>query len=141
VASAFFRTPDERPVETFAPAHPAPGAPAGQRGAGTVEGTWLACEEDGRREGWLVSSIDLVMDSRLSPGAVIGRHDHPGTEELYIVLSGELTVTANDGRPGSADERCTLRPGGVHRIGPGGSHSAAAGPQGARILVLKAAVQ
>jgi quercetin dioxygenase-like cupin family protein len=138
--SDLFRAGADRPVEQFAPAHASPHAPPGQRGEGVVEGTWLACEEPGREEGWLVSGIDLVMDSRLAAGAVIGRHTHGDTEELYLVLEGALTVIANDGGPGSADQERLLRAGDLHRIGPGGSHSAAAGPEGARILVVKARV-
>lgn len=134
--SASFRQAAAHRIETYRPAHPAPHAPPGQQGSGSLTGTWLACEEPGSAEGWLTSGIRLVMDSTLDPGAVIGRHEHPDTEELYVVLAGSLVVTA--GEPGAEPQTGSLRAGDVHRIGPGGWHTAAAGPEGARIMVIAA---
>lgn len=125
-------------TERYEPVHPAPDAPVDLRGAGVLQGTWIACEEPGSAEGWLTSGIELVMDSALEPFAVIGRHEHPDTEELYYVLAGSLTVTAGDGSAPSVAEE--LRTGDAHRLRAGGWHSARAGAEGARVIVIAARV-
>ncbi len=137
MAGEVFRRSASLRRQRYEPSHPAPDAPDGMRGAGVLDGTWIACEEPGIAEGWLASSIELIMDSRLAADAVIGRHEHPDTEELYIVLEGEITVT---GAPAAdaAPFRACLASGDVHRLGPGGWHSARAGERGARILVIAA---
>lgn len=136
---ALFRSAASLRRQTYRPAHPAPLAPVELQGSGRLDGTWIACEEPGSGEGWLQSPIELIMDSRLEPQARIGRHDHPDTEEVYLVLEGTLSVTA--WQPGGQQETATLGPGDVHRLGPGGWHSAAAGDRGARIIVVAAAVR
>ena len=133
-----FKRAAELRTEVYEPAHPAPDAERGLRGIGRLTGTWIACEESGAAEGWLASGVELVMDSRLDPGAAIGRHEHPDTEELYLVLAGELTVTASPGGEDVAVE--TLAAGDVHRLPRGGWHAARAGSSGARILVVAARV-
>lgn len=125
-------------VEEFIPAHPSPDAPPGQQGAGRSCGTWIACEEPGREQHWLPSGIELVMDTTLDPHASIGRREHPETEQLYLIQTGELTVTA--WQPGSEEVVAVLGPGDVHRLGPGGWHAAKAGPSAARMITIKARV-
>jgi uncharacterized RmlC-like cupin family protein len=138
VSTGLFRGAAELRTERYEPAHPAPDAPPELRGAGALTGTWIACEEPGAAEGWLRSGIELVMDSTLEPGAVIGRHDHRETEELYLVLGGRLTVTASVGE--AAPQVREFGVGDVHRLPPGGWHSARAGEVGARIIVIAARV-
>ena len=85
----------------------------------------------------LTSGIEVVMDSRLDPGAVIGLHSHERTEEFYYVLDGTLTVQAAR-TPADALAAATLTAGDVHFLPVGGRHTAQAGPDGARILVVAA---
>ena len=87
---------------------------------------------------WLRSGIELVMDSVLDADAVIGRHEHRDTEELYVVIAGQLTVTA--AAADASPEVRELGSGDVHRLPRGGWHSARAGPEGARIIVIAARV-
>ena len=61
----------------------------------------MACEEPGSAGGWLASSIALVMDSRLEPNAMIGRHEHPRHRGGVVVLDHCLTVTTAP--PGSGN--------------------------------------
>lgn len=102
-------------------------------GHGELVGTWIACEEPEKSEGILESGLEVLMDSRLAPGASIGCHRHDRTEEIYYVLEGGLTVSLEvDGQ--STTE--PLAPGDSHRVPIGGSHWATAGAAGARFIVI-----
>lgn len=117
--------------------HHNPDAPRDLQGSGRLVGTWLFDEEEPDPEGLLTSDIELVMDSRLEPDAVIGLHDHADTEEFYYVLDGMLTVRA--ARTDREDlASATLTAGDVHFLPVGGRHCAQAGPDGTRILVVAA---
>jgi quercetin dioxygenase-like cupin family protein len=121
----------------YHPAHPNPHAPEGEHGSGELVATWIYCEEPEKSEGVLNSGIELMMDSKLAPGASLGLHGHPRTEEIYYLLEGEVTVKLY-----SRDKKFvrTLTPGDAHLIKPGESHSVQAGPQGARFIAVAAAV-
>ena len=72
--------------------------------------------------------------SPASTAASIGWHPHDRTEEIYYLLSGNLTVTVQD-RDGRVHV-LTLDPGDAHRIGTDMWHGAVAGPHGARFLCV-----
>jgi quercetin dioxygenase-like cupin family protein len=130
----------------YEPAHANPAAAPHQQGRGRLSGTWVFCEEDGKREQRLVSDIRLFMDSTLEPGACIGLHAHADTEEIYYLLEGALTIEHAD----AAGRRIvrtlgrrivrTLGPGDAHHIRPGEQHCIEAGGQGARFIVVAAGV-
>jgi mannose-6-phosphate isomerase-like protein (cupin superfamily) len=51
----------------------------------------------------------------LEPGASIGEHAHPNTEELYLILEGHGTGVLNG-------ERFPVGPGDLYLLKAGGSH-------------------
>lgn len=40
-------------------------------------------------------ALDYVDFARLPPGASVGPHDHPGGEEVYVLLSGSGVVSVD----------------------------------------------
>lgn len=59
----------------------------------------------------------------LEPGATIGEHVHPATEELYFVLAGAGTGVLDS-------EHFPVGPGDAYVVRAGHSHGLAAGPDG-----------
>ena len=108
-----------------------------RRGHGINDATWVFSEEPGNAEGLMRSGLELVMDSRLAPGAAVGLHTHDRTEEVYYVLEGRLTVTTRDG---DEELACELGPGDAHLIRVGQAHWVVAGPEGARFMAIAARV-
>lgn len=51
----------------------------------------------------------------LEPGATIGEHPHPNTEDLYLILEGRGTGVLNG-------ERFPLQPGDLFLVKAGGTH-------------------
>jgi uncharacterized cupin superfamily protein len=69
---------------------------------------------------------------RLPPGwADYPLHDHAadGQEEVYLVLEGSVTLEADD-------DRWTLNPGSLARVGPEQMRKITPGDEGATVLVL-----
>jgi mannose-6-phosphate isomerase-like protein (cupin superfamily) len=95
---------------------------------------WVFCDRDGDGEGIFSTPLRLFIDSWLDPHASIGLHEHADSEEIYYLLEGELTIVtvAPDGR----EDVQTLRPHDAHAVLLGQSHSAEAGPDGARFLSI-----
>lgn len=117
------------------PAHPAPSAPGWLAGRGTARTVWLASEQPQTAEGIWAGCLLGAWDSDLEPGTAIGWHRHDGSEEMYLLLRGALTVRVGP----SLDEarEFTLAPGDTHRVPPGWCHASLAGPDGARIVVVE----
>jgi quercetin dioxygenase-like cupin family protein len=105
-----------------------------RRGRGRDHATWVFSEEPGLEEGLVHSGLELMIDARLEPGAAIGLHRHTGTEEIYYLLEGQLTMTTvlADGREVTA----TLLPGDAHGVRLGESHWGRAGAEGCRFLAV-----
>ncbi len=137
-AGAVFRKRSRMATVVYEPARPNPDAEPARRGHGRLTGTWIYSEEHGKREGLLRSSLELFMDSTLDPGATIGLHEHPDTEEIYYVLEGDVTVEVD--LPHGERLVETLAPGDSHLVQPGQCHSVTAGPNGARFVVVAARV-
>lgn len=108
-----------------------------RRGHGENRATWVFSEEPANAEGLMRSGLELVMDSRLAPGAAVGLHAHDRTEEVYYVLEGSLTVTTVQG---DQEASATLGPGDAHLIRVGQAHWVVAGPEGARFMAIAARV-
>jgi mannose-6-phosphate isomerase-like protein (cupin superfamily) len=59
----------------------------------------------------------------LEPGATIGEHAHPNTEDLYLILEGHGTGVLNG-------EHFPVGPGDLFLVKAGGSHGLINGPEG-----------
>jgi mannose-6-phosphate isomerase-like protein (cupin superfamily) len=119
----------------YRPAHPAPDASGWLAGSGTAHTVWLASEQPETAEGIWSGALNGAFDTDLEPDAAIGWHLHVGTEELYLVLRGTLTVRV--GRAIDDAQEFMLTEGDVHRVPPGWGHASVAGPDGARIVVVE----
>jgi quercetin dioxygenase-like cupin family protein len=118
----------------YAPVHPNAAfedARAG-RGAGVV--TWVFNEEPGTAEGLFQTPLAFFNDTRMEPHASVGLHPHPDTEEIYYLLEGTLTVTTV--LPDGTAHTDTLGPGDAHLVRLGQSHTAEAGTDGCRFVVV-----
>lgn len=113
--------------------------PGSHGGQGKLSGRWVFCEEPGKAEGVLQSGIELFMDSVLEPHATIGLHRHSDTEEIYYLLEGSLQIQLTLACGETLEK--TLHAGDAHLIQPGQQHVVKAGAQGARIIVVAAAVR
>jgi len=120
----------------YQPANPNPGAPGWLAGSGTARAVWLASEQPGSAEGLIPTGLRAAFDTYLEPGSAEGWHQHAESEELYLVLSGELTVRVGDGDPRAAQE-FVLAPGDTHHIPVGWWHAARAGEEGVRFVVVE----
>lgn len=118
----------------YSPAH----ANASVTGAGAGQGNnyciWVAGEQGAQAEGISQSALDGILDSYLEPNASIGWHTHSYSEEIYYLLAGQLTVEMVD--TSGQLHRWNLQPGDSHRVGPGMSHTAQAGGDGARFMAV-----
>jgi quercetin dioxygenase-like cupin family protein len=132
-----FKQAQHMATVVYQPAHLNPQAPAGMAGQGRLDGTWIYSEEPDKAEGILASGIELVMDSSLEANGSIGLHQHTHTEELYYLLSGELSITVIEGEQQQTQQ---LKVGDSHCIHPGQSHFVQAGSAGARFIVVAAKV-
>ena len=108
-----------------------------RRGQGGLFVTWIYSEEDGTAEQLLESSLEFVMDTYLEPNSSVGLHLHAQTEEIYYLLEGSLIVTVVRS-DGSKEAKETLLPGDSHLVRHRQGHTAKAGDQGARIIVIGA---
>ena len=61
------------------------------------------------------SNLQFIMYGEMDPGTTIGYHDHGNDEEIYIILEGKGTYTANE-------EKREVTAGDVILNKPGGSH-------------------
>lgn len=122
------------PHVCYSPAHPNPAQHGHLAGRGNNRCIWIANEQGALAEGTSQGALDGLIDSYLEPDASIGWHCHLHSEEYYYLLSGTLTITVQqlDGQMSSI----TLSPGDRHWIGPGMSHSALAGCEGARFIAV-----
>jgi quercetin dioxygenase-like cupin family protein len=120
----------------YSPANPSPSAPGWMAGSGGARTVWLASEQPGSAEGLIPAGLRGAFDTYLEPGAAVGWHQHPVSEEMYLVLTGELTVRVGDGPPADAAE-FVLAPGDTHRIPVGWWHAARAGAEGVRFVVVE----
>lgn len=120
----------------YTPANPCPPAPGWMSGSGAARTVWLASEQPGTAEGLIPAGLRAAFDTYLEPWAAEGWHQHPESEELYLVLTGELTVRVGDGAPEDATE-FVLAPGDTHRIPVGWWHAARAGAEGVRFVVVE----
>ena len=134
-AAVVKRRPDMAHV-VYEPANPNPDAPGWMAGSGAARTVWLASEQPGSAEGLIPAGLRAAFDTYLEPGASEGWHQHPESEELYLVLTGELTVRVGDGAPENAAE-FVLAPGDTHRIPVGWWHAARAGAEGVRFVVVE----
>jgi quercetin dioxygenase-like cupin family protein len=118
----------------YEPAHLNTSAEGMWRGAGRDFATWIFTEEQGLNERLLESGLELLMDVTLEPGASVGYHVHRGTEEIYYLLAGSLTVAtvATDGRVHTE----TLQTGDAHLVRRGQGHSCEAGAEGCRFITV-----
>lgn len=105
-----------------------------RRGHGKDFARWIFSEEPGLEEGHFSTRFELAIEARLEPGAAIGLHFHDRTEEIYVVLEGELTMTTVE--RGGREASATLRAGDAHLVKLGQGHFGVAGAQGARFLAL-----
>jgi quercetin dioxygenase-like cupin family protein len=135
---AVYKRADAMATVAYEASHANPDEAGDRRGHGRNIATWVFSEEASNAEGLMRSGIELVMDSRLAPGASVGLHVHDRTEEVYYLLEGELTITTvgADSREATA----TLRPGDAHLIRVGQAHFVVAGPSGARFMAIAARV-
>ena len=118
----------------YAPAHANP-QQSGERAAqGLNRCIWVAGEQGAQAEGISRSLLDGLLDSTLEPEASIGWHHHADSEEIYYLLAGSLRVELTD--EGGQHWQFELQPGDSHRVGPGMSHWAQAGAQGARFIAV-----
>ena len=104
---------------------PAPGAASAA--AGALPADALA---PGARGAFLSGERLHITVVALPAGARIARHRHE-SEQFVYVLSGTLAVELDGAASESVPERCALH------VPPGVAHAIAAGPSGARYLVLK----
>ncbi len=118
----------------YSPSHPEPAYDDFRGGRGTARCRWLASEQGGQAEGISRSRLDGLLDTWLEPGASVGWHLHRDTEEVYYVLDGELEVHTED--EAGRTHVFPARPGDTTRVGPGMSHAARAGSDGARFLCV-----
>ena len=77
---------------------------------------WLASEQPGSAEGLIPTGLRAAFDTYLEPGAAEGWHQHPESEELYLVLSGELTVRVGRLATRSRPRSSSWLPGDTHHI-------------------------
>jgi quercetin dioxygenase-like cupin family protein len=114
--------------------HHNPDRKGARAGRGSNRSVWLFAEEGELAEGLFESPLELMIDTRLEPGAAIGEHRHADSEEIYYLLEGTLKITVlkADGRRASA----RLAPGDAHLVRRGQSHWAVAGADGARLIVV-----
>ena len=121
----------------YAPVHPNPAYSDawGGRGAGTV--TWVFNEEPGTAEGLFETPFAFLNDTVLEPNASVGLHPHTDTEEVYYLLEGTLALTTV--APDGTAHTETLGPGDAHLVRLGQSHTAVAGPDGCRMIVVAVA--
>jgi mannose-6-phosphate isomerase-like protein (cupin superfamily) len=118
----------------YSPAHANPAASGPGAGQGNNYCIWVAGEQGTQAEGISRSALDGILDSYLEPHASIGWHTHHHSEETYYLLAGHLTVEMQDT---SGQQGCwRLQPGDSHRVGPGMSHTAQAGEEGARFIAV-----
>ncbi len=118
----------------YRPAHPHPCYADSRAGEGTAHCVWIASEQGAQAEGISRGGLDAILDTWLEPTASIGWHRHDTTEEVYYLLAGSLDVWTEDDH--GAQHRWTLQRGDSARVGPGMSHSAQAGDEGARFVVV-----
>jgi quercetin dioxygenase-like cupin family protein len=71
----------------------------------------------------------IEMTAEIAPGALAGRHTHPGMETGYL-LEGDTTLFL-DGKPPQA-----LKVGDSWQIGAGVVHDVKAGEKGAKVLLV-----
>jgi quercetin dioxygenase-like cupin family protein len=114
--------------------HHNPDRKGARAGRGSNRSVWVFAEEGELAEGLFEGGLELMIDTRLGPGASIGEHRHADSEEIYYLLEGTLTVTVltADGRRSSA----ALAPGDAHLVRRRQSHWAVAGADGARLIVV-----
>ena len=120
----------------YRPANPNADVPGWMAGSGTARAVWLASEQPDSAEHLITTGLRAAFDTYLEPGAAEGWHQHPESEELYVVLTGELTVRVGDGTPEEAAE-FVLAPGDTHHIPVGWWHAARAGAAGVRFIVVE----
>lgn len=118
----------------YDPSHPNPHQTGARAGHGRNFATWVFCERDADGEGLFSTSLKLVIDSRLDPGAAIGLHVHADSEELYYILEGHLRMTTE--APDGKEVTAHLNPGDAHAVRLGQAHYGVAGPEGARFIVV-----
>lgn len=132
--AAYFKQGGGMAHVCYSPAHANASAPGSGAGQGNNYCIWVAGEQGGQAEGISQSALDGILDSYLEPNASIGWHTHPHSEEIYYLLAGQLTVEMLDT---SGQQLCwNLQPGDSHRVGPGMSHTAQAGGDGARFMAV-----
>lgn len=105
-----------------------------RRGQGKNFATWVFSEEPGLEEHVFESGLELMMDAALEPHASIGLHYHARTEEVYYILSGNLTMTTVG--PEGQTHTQTLHPGDAHAVKLGQGHYGTAGSEGVRFLTV-----
>ncbi len=131
---ALFKRADDMAHVRYAPSHPNPSFEDFRGGRGSAYCVWLASEQDGQAEGVSRSAMDGLLDTWLEPRASVGWHTHRDTEEICYVLEGELEVRTEDGS--GTVHTFGARSGDTSRVGPGMSHAARAGDNGARFLCI-----
>ena len=122
------------PHVCYSPAHPNPTKTGSLAGQGNNRCIWIANEQGALAEGTSQGSLDGLIDSYLEPDASIGWHSHHHSEEYYYLLSGTLNVMMQD--QNGHTSTFILTPGDRHWIGPGMSHCAQAGNEGARFIAI-----
>ena len=132
--AAYFKQGEGMAHVCYSPAHANASATGSGAGQGNNYCIWVAGEQGAQAEGISQSALDGILDSYLEPNASIGWHTHPHSEEIYYLLAGQLTVEMLDT---SGQQLCwNLQPGDSHRVGPGMSHTALAGGDGARFMAV-----
>lgn len=105
-----------------------------RRGAGLDRATWIFSEEGAQAERLFSTPFELMVDTRLEPGACIGLHLHPHTEEVYYLLEGRLRMTTVDPVHGEHTE--LLEAGDAHLVRLGQGHYGQALEEGARFIAV-----
>lgn len=101
-------------------------------GAMAASGIDLAAVLASFDETWSPRTVSTVNDYDVRVVHTRGeftRHSHPETDELFLVLSGSLTIRLDDGE-------VTLGPGQLYVV-PRGVHHQPYAPDGADILLLE----